>query len=111
MMRGLGAITFVVIVVGVIAALLIHPDRLVAYLAVVVILLAIFYLGISKVALGGYYYAFMPFLIALCAIGYGRLLEVRPRAVTAALTIVALVAVAAPSLALSRHIWWLGPQE
>ena len=109
MMRGLGPVVLVVVAAGVIAALVIHPDRLVAYLGIVVILLAIFYMGVSKVALGGYYYAFMPFLIALCGIGYGRLSEVRPRVVTATVTLVAFVAAATPSVNLSRTIWEVEP--
>ena len=108
-MRGLRPVVLVVIAVGVIAALIIRPDRLVAYLGTVVILLGIFYVGISNVALGGYYYVFLPFLIALCVIGYSRLFEVLPSVVTATVALAAIVAVAVPSTSLSHRIWEVRP--
>lgn len=60
-----------VLVIGLVAAFVFRPDRLVAYLAIGLGAQVVF-LTSSHVALGHYYYAWMPLLIALAGIGFGR---------------------------------------
>lgn len=60
-----------VLVVGLVAAFVFRPDRLVAYLAIG-LGAQVAFLTASDVALAHYYYAWMPLLIALAGIGFGR---------------------------------------
>jgi len=77
--NGVGLATVIVLAVGLVAALTIRPDRLVAYLGGSLALFVLFYVVVAKIALATYYLAWMPFLIALAAIGYARLATVRLR--------------------------------
>lgn len=61
-----------VLVLGVVAALLVRPDRLVVYLLAAAVPVMVFF-GASKVALAHYYDAWMPVVIALAAVGFTRL--------------------------------------
>lgn len=91
---GVGAVTSVVLVVGLVAALAIRPDRLVAYLGTALALLVVFYTVVAHIALANYYAAWMPLLVALSSIGIGRLATVVPRPVglvAAGLLVLALV--------------------
>lgn len=72
MAQGVTPVLLVVLVVGVIAALVVRPGRLVVVLAVAVAVLALF-LCTARVALAHYYDIWMPFVIALAAIGYTAL--------------------------------------
>lgn len=60
-----------VLVIGLVAAFVFRPDRLVAYLAIA-LGAQVVCLTSSHVALGHYHYAWMPLLIALAGIGFGR---------------------------------------
>ena len=60
-----------VLVIGRVAAFVSRPDRLVAYLAIALGAQGVF-LTSSHVALGHYYYAWMPLLIAVAGIGFWR---------------------------------------
>ena len=97
------------VLAGVLAAVAIRPNWLVAYLGVPVALLGVFYLGVSKVALGFYYYAFTPFLVALAVIGYAQLLKVGPKLTTGIVVLAACVAVVVPSAQMSRNTWLVRP--
>lgn len=91
--EGVGWPTVVVLVVGMVAAFAIRPDRLVAVLGVSLGLLVVFYCT-ANVALPHYYQAWMPWAVALAAVGLVRLARLRPPITT----VVALVAVAATVL-------------
>ncbi len=60
------------LVVGLVLALVLRPDRLVAYLAIGLAAQIVFLVS-SDVALGHYYYAAMPMFVALAGVGLGRL--------------------------------------
>lgn len=75
---GTGWLLLTVLTIGVVAALVIRPDRLVAYLGIALGVFLVFYVIVANVSLPYYYDAWMPFIIALAAIGYGRLATVRP---------------------------------
>jgi len=60
-----------VLVIGVLAAFVFRPDRLVLYLTIALASIVVFYVR-SDVALAHYYYAWMPLVIALVGIGLGR---------------------------------------
>jgi len=60
-----------VLVIGLVAAFVFRPDRLVAYLGIG-LGAQVAFLTASDVALAHYYYAWMPLLIALAGIGLGR---------------------------------------
>jgi 4-amino-4-deoxy-L-arabinose transferase-like glycosyltransferase len=87
--EGVGWPTVVVLLIGIVAALVIRPDRLVAVLGVSLGLLVVFYCT-ANVALPHYYQVWMPWAIALAAVGLVRLARLRPPVTT----VVALVAVA-----------------
>ncbi|MCS5486705.1 phospholipid carrier-dependent glycosyltransferase [Curtobacterium flaccumfaciens pv. beticola] len=91
-LQGLGWPTVVVLGTGTLAALVVRPDRLVAYLALCLGVLVAFYCT-SSVALPHYYYAWVPFLVALAAVGFTRLARLRPpwTAVVAALVLAVAV--------------------
>lgn len=75
---GTGWLLLSVLAVGVVAALAVRPDRLVAYLGIALGVFLVFYVIVANVSLPYYYDAWMPLIIALAAIGYGRLATVRP---------------------------------
>lgn len=101
---GVGAVTTVVLLVGVAAALVLRPGRLVAYLGTAFGCLVVFYTLVAHIALANYYAAWMPLLVALAAIGLGRLVTVLPRP-TAVLTAAAVVvALAVPAAVQSGSI-------
>ncbi|ROP58559.1 glycosyltransferase family 39 protein [Curtobacterium sp. PhB115] len=78
LLAGTGWFLLTVLVIGVIAALVVRPDRLVAYLGIALGVFLVFYVIVAKVSLPYYYDAWMPLVIALAAIGYARLATVRP---------------------------------
>ncbi|MFS2029016.1 MULTISPECIES: hypothetical protein [unclassified Curtobacterium] len=86
--EGVGWPTVVVLLVGMAAAFAIRPDRLVALLGIALGILVVFY-STANVALPHYYQAWMPWIIALAAVGYTRLARLRPPRTT----VVALLAV------------------
>ncbi|ROS77360.1 dolichyl-phosphate-mannose-protein mannosyltransferase [Curtobacterium sp. PhB130] len=96
--QGTGTLECAVLAVGVLAAFLIRPSRLVLWLALAAVPYFVFFLGVSDVALGEYYLAWMPMLVALAAIGIGRIATLRgpgwfrAAAFAAALAIVAVAA-------------------
>ncbi len=107
MEAGTGALLLVVLAVGVVAALGIRPDRLVAYVGVVLALLVGFYVVVAKIALPTYYSAWMPFLLVLAAIGLARLPRVpvrRAAPVATALSLVVVLSLVVPSVRLSQDI-------
>lgn len=61
----------VVLIIGLVAAFVFRPDRLVVYLTIGLVA-QVALLTSTDVALAHYYYAFMPLLIALAGIGFGR---------------------------------------
>ncbi|MFT3798446.1 ArnT family glycosyltransferase [Microbacterium sp.] len=75
---GVGTPMVVVLAVGVGAAIVRLREPLVLFLASALAGLLVFYLAVAHVALAFYYYAFMPFLVMLAAIGFARLLSTRP---------------------------------
>lgn len=70
--QGTGPVLLTVVAVGVIAALVLRPDRLVLYLLAAIVPLMGF-LAVSAVSLAHYYDAWMPFVLALAAVGWSRL--------------------------------------
>ncbi|QSB23825.1 phospholipid carrier-dependent glycosyltransferase [Curtobacterium sp. 24E2] len=60
-----------VLIIGLVAAFVFRPDRLVAYLSIG-LGVQVAFLTSSDVALAHYYYAWMPLLIALAGVGFGR---------------------------------------
>ncbi|WXF92563.1 hypothetical protein WDV91_08230 [Curtobacterium flaccumfaciens pv. flaccumfaciens] len=90
---GTGWLLLTVLTIGVVAALVVRPDRLVAYLGIALGVFLVFYVIVANVSLPYYYDAWMPFIIALAAIGYGRLATVRPPVgrITAAVLVAALL--------------------
>lgn len=97
--QGTGWVLTVVIVIGVLCALSIRPDRLVAVLAIALGALVVFYCT-TQVALPHYYDAWMPFVLALAAIGLVRLARLRPP-VTAVLAAVVVAATVVPATQLA----------
>lgn len=87
--EGVGWPTVVVLVVGLLAAVVVRPDRLVAVLVIALAALVVFYCT-AQVALPYYYDAWMPWAIALAATGVVRTARLRPPWTTG----VAVVAVA-----------------
>lgn len=76
MVNGIGWVMVVVLGTGVVAALVIRPDRLVAVLGMATASLVLFSTVVAHVSLPHYYDVWMPFVIALAAVGYGRLARV-----------------------------------
>jgi len=105
--QGTGTLVCVVLGIGVLAAIALRPGRLVLWLGVAAAPFLVFYMALSDVALGEYYIAWMPMVIAIAAIGIGRLgsLPVRSslRLVgwSAALAVVAIAAVPAVGLSVA----------
>lgn len=97
--QGTGWVMTVLVVVGVLCALLIRPDRLVAVLAIALAALVVFYCT-AGVALPHYYDAWMPFALALTAIGLVRLFRSRPP-VTAVLAAALVAAALVPATQLA----------
>ncbi len=104
MANGTGKVLLLVIVVGVLAALIVRFDRLVAYIGVAFLLIAGFYVVVAKIALPTYYTAWMPFLLVLAAIGLARLATVPPRWLTVPVVLVLVVALVVPSVRLSQAV-------
>lgn len=75
---GTGWLLLALLVVGVVCALAVRPDRLVAYLGIALGVFVVFYVVVANVSLPYYYDAWMPLVVALAAIGYARLASVRP---------------------------------
>lgn len=73
MANGIGPVMVGVLALGVLAALVVRPDRLVAVLVIALASLMLFSTVVAHVALPHYYDVWMPFLIALAAVGYARL--------------------------------------
>ncbi|QKS17056.1 phospholipid carrier-dependent glycosyltransferase [Curtobacterium sp. Csp2] len=90
--QGIGWPLAVVLGLGVLAALVVRPDRLVVFLALCLGVLVVFY-STSAVALPHYYYAWMPFVVALAAVGGTRLARLRPPLTAVAVALVLTVAV------------------
>jgi 4-amino-4-deoxy-L-arabinose transferase-like glycosyltransferase len=97
--QGIGWTMLVVVVLGITCAVVIRPDRLVAVLGIALGSLIVFYCTVG-VALPHYYDAWMPFALALAAIGYVRLARVRPP-VTAVLAGVLVAATVVPAAQLA----------
>lgn len=105
--KGVGTLGCAVLAVGVLAALVLRPGRLVLWVALAAVPFFVFFLGVSDVALGEYYIAWMPMLVVLAAIGIGRLGSLRgPRWVriggfTAAAVLVAVTAFSSARLSVA----------
>lgn len=91
-LQGLGWPMVVVLGAGTLAAFVVRPDRLVAYLALCLGVLVAFYCT-SNVALPHYYYVWVPFVVALAAVGFARLARLRPPWTTVVAALVLAVAV------------------
>lgn len=102
---GVGPVMVVVIVVGVVAALVVRPDRLVAYVGTALGLLVVFYVVVARIALPTYYEAWMPLTLLLTAIGYARLASLRPRVWWASLATVLVLLSAVPAARVSHAAW------
>jgi 4-amino-4-deoxy-L-arabinose transferase-like glycosyltransferase len=104
MVDGTTPVLVAVLALGVLAALVVRPDRLVVYLLAATVPVMVFF-GVSHVALPHYYDAWMPVVIALAAVGFTRLARsVRagrrarrqaPLAATVAITAVVVLGVGA----------------
>jgi 4-amino-4-deoxy-L-arabinose transferase-like glycosyltransferase len=99
MADGTTPVLVAVLVLGVVAALVVRPDRLVVYLLAAAVPVMVFF-GASKVALAHYYDAWMPVVIALAAVGFTRLAQrvrsdgrARRRAPSVATSVIAAVVV------------------
>lgn len=96
--EGVGWPTVAVLVVGIVAAVVVRPDRLVAVLGIALAALVVFY-ATTDVALPYYYDAWMPWAIALAAVGLVRAARLRPPVtVVVALLLVAVTVVPAAVL-------------
>lgn len=104
MADGTGELLLLVVAVGVLAALVVRSDRLVAFVGVAFLLVAGFYVVVAKIALPTYYTAWMPFLLVLAAIGLARLATVPPRWLTVPVVLVLVVALVVPSVRLSEAV-------
>lgn len=71
--QGTGWLLLTVLLIGVFAALVLRPSRLAVFLAIALGVFLVFYIVVANVSLPYYYDAWMPFIIALAALGYGRL--------------------------------------
>lgn len=96
--RGLGPLVVVATLLGATAALVLRRDRLVAWCLAALVGPAVFHLFLAKVALPYYYVMWLPFYMALAALGIGELARraLRPgsvpwRVVAVVLCCVALV--------------------
>ncbi len=70
--QGTGPVLVAVVLVGAVAAVVVRPDRLVLTLVAAFVPLMVF-LALSTVSLPHYYDAWMPFVLALAAVGWTRL--------------------------------------
>jgi len=102
---GVGAVMVVVIVVGLVAAFVVRPDRLVAYLGTALGLLVVFYVVVARIALPTYYEAWMPLTLLLTAIGYARLASLRPRVWWSSLATVLVLLSVVPAARVSLVAW------
>jgi hypothetical protein len=102
---GVHAVMVVVIVIGLVAAFVVRPDRLVAYLGVALGLLVVFYVVVARIALPTYYEAWMPLTLLLTAIGYARLAALRPRVWWSTLATVLVLASVVPAARVSHAAW------
>jgi hypothetical protein len=104
-LQGMGTPLVVILLIGVLAAFVVRPGRLVVVLTAAALLLGAFYLGYAQVALPYYYYAWAWLLIMLAAIGYARLAQLKPRTLTASLSVVALAIAGLGAGAVSIGVW------
>ncbi|MDM7891520.1 ArnT family glycosyltransferase [Curtobacterium caseinilyticum] len=95
--NGVGAATTVTLLVGLVAAVVLRPGRLVAYLGTALGCLVVFYTVVAHIALANYYAAWMPLLVAVAAIGLGRLVTALPRPTGVVVAGAVVVALAVPS--------------
>jgi len=102
--HGVGTVTAVVLVLGLLAALLLRPGRLVAFLGTALGLLVVFYTFVAHIALANYYAAWMPLLIALAALGISRVATAVRAPIGAVAVAVLVVALAVPAAADSVSI-------
>jgi len=102
-LQGVGKLVALALTVSVLAAFVNRPGRLVVFLTVGLAGLLVFYLGISNVALGFYYYAWIWFVVVLAAIGVRTLLRERWFGTTVG--IVVLLSVLLVSARLSLTTW------
>ncbi len=100
--EGVGWPTVAVLVVGVVAALVVRPDRLVAVLGIALAALVVFY-ATTDVALPYYYDAWMPWTIALAAIGFVRAARLRPP-VTVVVAVLLVAVTLVPAAVLVRAV-------
>ena len=110
--HGITVVLLVVLVVGIVAALVVRPGRLVAYLGIAIVALGVF-LCTARVALPHYYDIWMPFLTALAAVGYTALWRTararrgvsrRDGVVRAALSAVVVVALLASLFPVTQEV-------
>ncbi|MCS6548543.1 glycosyltransferase family 39 protein [Curtobacterium flaccumfaciens pv. flaccumfaciens] len=104
LLDGTGKAMLVVLAIGVLAALVVRADRLVAYVGASLVLLVGFYVVVAKIALPTYYTAWMPFLLVLAAIGFARLATVPPRALTVPVVLVLVATLVVPSFRVSQAV-------
>ncbi|MFJ4294579.1 hypothetical protein [Curtobacterium sp. NPDC089689] len=99
---GAGWPTVAVLVVGIVAALVVRPDRLVVVLGIALGALVVFYCT-SNVSLPHYYQAWMPWAIALAATGVVRAARARPP-VTTVVAVVLVAVTLLPAAVLVRSV-------
>ncbi len=109
MLQGMGLPVILVLAVGVGAAIVIRPDRLVVWLGVALLLLFAFYLGYADVALAYYYDAWTWLVSVIAGVGYARLAAVRPRVVSLSIVAAAVVVAVAASAGVSGTVWRARP--
>jgi 4-amino-4-deoxy-L-arabinose transferase-like glycosyltransferase len=108
--QGTGTLVTGVVIVGVLCALAVKPDRLVVFIATAGALLLGFYLFVASVTLPAYYYAWMWPVYVLAAIGYARLAGLRPRPLALAAAGVAIGVVAFTGARLSLETAHIRPE-
>lgn len=108
--QGTGTLLTGVVIVGVLCALAVKPDRLVVFIATVGALLLSFYLFIASVTLPAYYYAWMWPVYVLAAIGYVRLASIRPRPLALAAVGMAVAVLAFTGARLSLATAYIRPE-
>jgi len=96
---GTGGAVSVILCAGLLCAIVIRPGRLVLVLALALTAFLVFFVVIASVALAEYYFAWMPILTLLAAVGITRLATVVPvrwigRSFAALLVVLVLVSAA-----------------
>lgn len=109
MVQGMGLPFVIVLAVGVVAALVIRPDRLTVWLAVSLALILGFYLGYADVALAYYYDAWTGLVSVLAGVGYARLATMRPRLVGLPVVAAAVVVALFASAGVAATVWRARP--